>query len=101
LLPPRQINGKSANLNNCLKNIIYRELAGRPNEIPKEEVLVVFDADMCAKKHFFCKVTGAVRFFGGGPCGERGFWTDMRRWHVCARVLCKRMGADGCGDASA
>jgi hypothetical protein len=56
---PRQkgeINGKSANLNNCLKNIVYREYVEEPAKIPKEEVIVVFDADMQAKQNFFCKV---------------------------------------------
>ncbi|KAI8463876.1 MAG: nucleotide-diphospho-sugar transferase [Monoraphidium minutum] len=51
-----EINGKSANLNHCLKTVIYRELAARPGDIPKEEVLVVFDADMQAKRNFFCKI---------------------------------------------
>jgi len=36
--------------------VIYKDLAATPNDIPKEEVIVVFDADMCAKQHFFCKV---------------------------------------------
>ena len=33
-----EINGKSANLNNCLKTVVYKDLAARPAEIPKEEV---------------------------------------------------------------
>jgi hypothetical protein len=53
---PLQINGKSANLNSCLKNVIYKDLAARPTDIPKEEVIVVFDADMRAKRSFFCKI---------------------------------------------
>jgi hypothetical protein len=39
-----------------LKNIIYKEHASAPSEIPLEEVIVVFDADMQAKRNFFCKV---------------------------------------------
>lgn len=70
-----EINGKSANLNNCLKNIVYPQYVGNPAAIPKEEVLVVFDADMQAKPYFFCKVGawGAGRV-GAGPtaaaCGS-------------------------------
>lgn len=41
-----EINGKSANLNNALKNIVYQEYASKPGEIPIGELIVVFDADM-------------------------------------------------------
>lgn len=41
-----EINGKSANLNNALKNIIYQEHVGNPGQIPLGELVVVFDADM-------------------------------------------------------
>lgn len=41
-----EINGKSANLNNALKNIIYPEYTSKPGEIPVGELIVVFDADM-------------------------------------------------------
>ncbi len=41
-----EINGKSANLNNALKNIIYQEYATNPSQIPLGELVVVFDADM-------------------------------------------------------
>lgn len=51
-----EINGKSANLNNALKNIIYKDYVSRPSEIAAHEVIVVFDADMQAKRNFFCKV---------------------------------------------
>ncbi|GBF89253.1 six-hairpin glycosidase [Raphidocelis subcapitata] len=51
-----EINGKSANLNNCLTKVIYPDLAARPQDIPASEVLVVFDADMQAKRSFFCKI---------------------------------------------
>lgn len=53
---PKEINGKSANLNNALKNIIYKDYVKAPSDIPLNEVIVVFDADMAAKKNFFCKV---------------------------------------------
>jgi cellulose synthase/poly-beta-1,6-N-acetylglucosamine synthase-like glycosyltransferase len=64
----KQINGKSANLNNCLKNVIYGSGGGssggngtgtaEPSSgaIPPNEIVVVFDADMRAKRNFFCKV---------------------------------------------
>ena len=61
-MPPparAQINGKSANLNSCLKNVIFRELAARPSKIPKTEILVVFDADMCPKPNFFLKASSS------------------------------------------
>uniref|UniRef100_A0A383V9F4 Glycosyltransferase 2-like domain-containing protein n=1 Tax=Tetradesmus obliquus TaxID=3088 RepID=A0A383V9F4_TETOB len=51
-----EINGKSANLNNVLRNIIYKQYADAPGTIPLEEVVVVFDADMQAKPHFFTKI---------------------------------------------
>eukprot|EP00775_Hariotina_reticulata_P006654 gene6654-6879_t len=51
-----EINGKSANLNNVLKNVVYSDNLAAPGKIPLEEVLVVFDADMQAKKNFFCKI---------------------------------------------
>jgi hypothetical protein len=41
-----EINGKSANLNNALKNIIYQEYITKPGQIPLGELIVVFDADM-------------------------------------------------------
>jgi hypothetical protein len=41
-----EINGKSANLNNALKNLICPEYVSRPGEIPIGELVVVFDADM-------------------------------------------------------
>lgn len=36
--------------------MVYPGLAARPDAIPKEEVIVVFDADMQARPNFFCKV---------------------------------------------
>lgn len=41
-----EINGKSANLNNALKNLIYPEYTSKPGDIPIGELVVVFDADM-------------------------------------------------------
>jgi hypothetical protein len=53
---PNEINGKSGNLNNCLRNVIYADHEGEPEGIPAQELIVVFDADMAAKRHFFMKV---------------------------------------------
>lgn len=50
-----EINGKSSNLNNVLAKVIFASYAS-PSDIPGEEVLVVFDADMAARRNFFCKV---------------------------------------------
>lgn len=84
---PGEINGKSANLNNCLQNVIYAEYMndtdpansssssssdkkGHKTElgkgdnksdsddiIPPQELVVIFDADMVAKQDFFCRVS--------------------------------------------
>lgn len=54
---PGEINGKSANVNNCLRNVIFPEFEGRPQDIPLKELLVVFDADMAARKNFLLKVS--------------------------------------------
>jgi hypothetical protein len=73
------MNGKSANLNNCLKNVIFPGVVDRStakSKIHPQELLVVFDADMVAKKNFFCKVTGLrgwVQIGGSGGVGFR-FW---------------------------
>ena len=40
------INGKSANLNNALKSLIYQQHVANPAQIPLGELVVVFDADM-------------------------------------------------------
>lgn len=56
-----EINGKSANLNNVLKNVVYSDNLAGPEKIPLEEVVVVFDADMQAKRNFFCKVQYPAR----------------------------------------
>jgi hypothetical protein len=58
---PGEINGKSANVNNCLKNVIYPDYEGRWGDIPATELVVVFDADMAAKKNFFLKVGRSCR----------------------------------------
>ncbi|WIA20938.1 hypothetical protein OEZ85_005279 [Tetradesmus obliquus] len=57
---PGEINGKSANLNNCLRNVIFKEYEGRAAEIPARELVVVFDADMAARRHFLLKVLEAM-----------------------------------------
>eukprot|EP00879_Flechtneria_rotunda_P011197 GHRR01011695.1.p1 GENE.GHRR01011695.1~~GHRR01011695.1.p1 ORF type:complete len:695 (+),score=198.24 GHRR01011695.1:342-2426(+) len=51
-----EINGKSANLNNVLKNHIYKDHLQNPSQIPLEEIIIVFDADMQAKPNFFLKL---------------------------------------------
>ena len=56
---PGEMNGKSANLNNCLKHVIYPgviDCSSAKSNIAPQELLVVFDADMVAQKNFFCKV---------------------------------------------
>lgn len=60
---PGEINGKSANVNNCLKNVIYPEYAECLSDIPMTELVVVFDADMAAKRNFFLKVGLTVCVF--------------------------------------
>jgi cellulose synthase/poly-beta-1,6-N-acetylglucosamine synthase-like glycosyltransferase len=52
-----ELNGKSCNVNNCLKNYIYSRYLERGESIPQNEVVVIFDADMCAKPAFFVKVS--------------------------------------------
>jgi hypothetical protein len=52
-----EMNGKSGNLNDCLINTTYAQYQGKSSEyIPKDELVVVFDADMCAEPNFFLKV---------------------------------------------
>jgi hypothetical protein len=53
---PGEINGKSGNLNNCLRNVIYADFEEDFADIPAQELVVVFDADMACKRHFFLKV---------------------------------------------
>jgi hypothetical protein len=70
---PGEINGKSANVNNCLKNVIYPEYEGHWGDIPLTELVVVFDADMAAKKNFFLKVgTGKEKRCEGRRDGAGG-----------------------------
>ena len=48
-----EVNGKSGNLNNCMRNLIYRNIkAGR---ISKREIVVIFDADMVCSREFFLR----------------------------------------------
>ena len=57
--PSGETNGKSNNLNHTLCNVIYKDyfpLKADGPKIPKNEVAVVFDADMVAKPNFFCKI---------------------------------------------
>ena len=53
-----ELNGKSCNVNNCLQNYIYGSYIEKGEAIPQNEVVVIFDADMCAKPQFFTKVGG-------------------------------------------
>lgn len=55
-----EINGKSANVNNCLRNVIFHEYEGRPEAIPMRDLIVVFDADMAARRNFLLKVLEAM-----------------------------------------
>lgn len=57
---PGEINGKSGNLNNALRNIIYQEYEQAWDGIPHQELVVVFDADMACKRNFFMKVLGVM-----------------------------------------
>ena len=61
--PTGETNGKSNNLNHCLQNVIYKDyfpMNANGPKIPKQEVMVVFDADMVAKPNFFTKVCCAL-----------------------------------------
>lgn len=51
--PDNQINGKSENLNNALR-LIFADYAN-PDSIPSNELVVVFDSDMRARKNFLLK----------------------------------------------
>ena len=69
---PGQINGKSENLNNALRNVIFKDYqtpggATDWQSLPANEMVVVFDADMRAKPDFFLKVGPASR---GGCMGS-------------------------------
>lgn len=52
-----EINGKSANVNNCLRNVVFAQYEGTPEAIPLKELVVVFDADMAARRNFLLKVS--------------------------------------------
>ncbi|GBF97993.1 six-hairpin glycosidase [Raphidocelis subcapitata] len=67
--PNGETNGKSNNLNFCLRNVIYKDYFPVNKDgpkIPKHEVMVVFDADMVAKPNFFTKVRARSAFVQGG-----------------------------------
>ena len=55
-VPPGELNGKSANLNNCLA-----QLYPTSKPIPASEILVVFDADMVPNPNFFTKILEAMQ----------------------------------------
>jgi cellulose synthase/poly-beta-1,6-N-acetylglucosamine synthase-like glycosyltransferase len=74
--PSGETNGKSNNLNHCLKNVIYKDywpVNQNGPKIPKHEVMVVFDADMVAKPNFFTKVWQS----GGSPGARQGLVCDQ------------------------
>lgn len=50
-----EINGKSNNLNNALRNHIYKDVEDH-TIIPNSECIVVFDADMCPNPNFYVKI---------------------------------------------
>lgn len=69
-----EINGKSGNLNNCLQAVVYADTLAPDSgpadaatgsctalAIPLQEVVVVFDADMACKSHFFRHVSAVSR----------------------------------------
>lgn len=69
-----QINGKSANLNHCLKTVVFPGCEAA--SIPSSDVVVVFDADMVAHRSFLRKVCSTllwgnhhgVGFCSSNPC---------------------------------
>jgi hypothetical protein len=66
-----EINGKSSNLNHCLTRVIYPGFcpvtgAAAWQLIPRNEVVVVFDADMVAKTHFFTRILQVGGYLSGG-----------------------------------
>lgn len=76
---PGEINGKSANVNHCLKGVIFPQYVDSPGAIPGRELVVVFDADMVARRNFLLKVCA------------RGLWP----WccsgvAACSDALCSR-----------
>jgi hypothetical protein len=49
----REVNGKSNNLNNCLKNVIYPEYTdAKTQTIPDNEIMMVLDADQAPVVRF-------------------------------------------------
>jgi hypothetical protein len=77
--PTGEINGKSNNLNNCLR-LIYSEY--EPKDIPVSEVIVVFDADMVAKPNFFTKILEVMYDDGVALC----LTPQVRRGCCCWRA---------------
>ena len=52
---PKRGNGKSQNLNNALQKHIYTKFLASPADIPPNEVVVTFDADMVPVPEFFMR----------------------------------------------
>jgi hypothetical protein len=49
----REVNGKSNNLNNCLKNVIYPGYTDpKTQTIPDNEIMMVLDADQAPVVRF-------------------------------------------------
>ena len=67
---PGEMNGKSANLNNCLRGIYPGDKAVPPNEL-----VCIFDADQVANKDFYTKTI---------PLFDAGELTD----DTCCALLC-------------
>lgn len=66
-----EVNGKSGNLNNCL-----RQLYPEDYYIPQTELIAVFDADQMANKDFFIKT---VPYFDAGS--DVGMIVSPQVWH--------------------
>lgn len=49
-----EANGKSENINNGLKNYIYKDL--KPEDIPLNEITCIMDADQVACRAFFMRM---------------------------------------------
>lgn len=49
-----EVNGKAENLNNGLKNYIYKDL--KPEDIPLNEMVCIMDADQVACRAFFMRM---------------------------------------------
>lgn len=53
---PKLGNGKSQNLNNALQRHIYPKFLSCPGDIPTNELVITFDADMVPVPEFFMRM---------------------------------------------